>query len=109
VEKSWMTLTSGILDIISGIGMMFVCFWLVVAGSITGIVQNVPQWLPGVLFTLAIILIIVAIVSVIGGVFAIKRKVWGMALAGSIAAFFCFFIFGIISIVLITLGHNEFK
>ncbi len=40
---------------------------------------------------------------------AIKRKAWGMALAGSIAAFFCCFIFGIISIVLIALGHNEFK
>ncbi|MGA2158885.1 MAG: hypothetical protein ABSG90_06675 [Dehalococcoidia bacterium] len=109
MEKTWKTLTAGILDIISGIGMMFVCFWMVVAGSIAGIVHNVPQWVPGLLFALAILMIIVAIVAVVGGIFAIKRRVWGMALAGSIAAFFCCFIFGVISIVLTTLGHSEFK
>ncbi|MGA2368841.1 MAG: hypothetical protein ABSF74_09785 [Dehalococcoidia bacterium] len=109
MEKSWKALTAGILDIISGVGMIFVCFGLMLAGSITGVVQNVPQWLPGMFFSLAILFIIVSIVAVVGGIFAIKRKAWGMALAGSIAAFFCCFIFGIVAIVLTTWAHNEFK
>ena len=109
MEKSWKTLTAGILDIISGVGMMFVCFWLTVVGIILEILQNVPQWVPGLLFALAILLVIVAIVAVVGGILAIKRRAWSMALAGSIAAFFCCFIFGIVAIVLTALGHSEFK
>ncbi len=109
MEKSWKTLTAGILDIISGVGMIFVCFGLMLAGSITGIVRDVPQWVPGLLFAIAILFIVVAIVAVLGGIFAIKRKAWGMALAGSIAAFFCCFIFGIVAIVLTAWAHNEFK
>ncbi|MGA9049269.1 MAG: hypothetical protein WB588_09780 [Dehalococcoidia bacterium] len=109
MEKSWKTLTAGILDIVSGVGMMFVCFWLVVVGSIAGIVPKAPQWLPGVLFALAILFIVVAIVAVVGGILAIRRKAWGMALTGSIAAFFCCFIFGVVAIVLTALAHNEFK
>ena len=109
MEKTWKTLTAGILDIVSGVGMMFVCFWLAVAGGITGVVPNAPVWLPGLLFSLAVVLVVVAIIAVIGGIFAINRKAWGMALAGSIAAFFCCFIFGIISIVLTAVGHKEFK
>jgi uncharacterized membrane protein YozB (DUF420 family) len=109
MEKSWKSLTAGILDIITGIGMIFLCFGLMVAGSITSIVQNVPQWVPGLLFALAILFIVISIVAVVGGILAIKRRAWGMALAGSIAAFFCCFIFGIVAIVLTALGHSEFK
>ncbi len=109
MEKTWKTLTAGILDIVSGVGMMFVCFWLVVLGGISGVVHTVPQWVPGLLFSLSTLLVIVAIVAVIGGIFAINRKAWGMALTGAIASFFCCFIFGVVSIVLTALAHKEFK
>ena len=109
MEHSWRTSTAGILNIIAGVGMLFVCFWLVVAGGITSMVGNVPQWLPGFLFALAVPFVILSILAVIGGIFSIKRKFWGMALTGAIAAFFCCAIFGIISIILTALSHSEFK
>jgi hypothetical protein len=109
MERPWRPLTAGILDIISGVGMLFVCFWLVLAGGITTVVGNVPAWVPNLLFGLAVPFALLAILAVIGGIFAVQRKSWGLALAGSIAAFFCCFIFGIVSIILISLSHNEFK
>ena len=109
MDRPWRPLTAGILDIIAGVGVLFVCFWLVLAGGITSIVGNVPQWVPTLLFGLAIPFALLAILSVIGGIFAVQRKAWGLALAGSIAAFFCCFIFGIISLILVSISHPEFK
>ena len=109
MEKTWRPLTAGILDIIAGVGMLFVCFWLILAGGITTVMGNIPQWVPGLLFGLAAPLSILAILAAIGGIFAVKRKMWGLSLAGAIAAFFCCFVLGIISILLTVLSHNEYK
>jgi len=109
MASEWKSLTAGILDIISGVGMLFVCFWLVLAGGITSMVGSVPQWVPGLLFGLAVPLVILAVLAGVGGIFAIKRKVWGMALVGSIAAFLCCFLLGVISVILTAVSQNEFK
>lgn len=109
MEHNWRSVTAGILNIISGVGMLFVCFWLVLAGGITSVVGNVPQWVPGFLFALAVPFVILSILAVIGGILCIKRKFWGMALTGAIASFFCCFIFGIVSIILTALARSEFK
>lgn len=109
MEKTWRPITAGILDIIAGVAMLFACFWLVLAGGLTFFVGEVPQWVPALLFGLAIPFALLAILAVIGGIYAIKRKVWGMALAGSIASFFCLFILGAIAIVLVALSRSEFQ
>lgn len=72
-------------------------------------VDSVPQWVPGLLFGLATPLALAAVLAGVGGIFAIRRKVWGLALAGSIAAFICCFLLGVVSIVLTAVAQNEFK
>lgn len=109
MQRPWRPLTAGILGIISGVGMLFVCFWLILAGGITSIIGNVPTWVTGLLFGLALPFALLAILAVIGGIYAIRRKAWGLALAGSISAFFCCFILGIIAIPLIAISHSEFS
>lgn len=110
MEHNWRSMTAGILDIISGVGMLFVCFWLILAGGVTSVLgAEIPAWLPGLLFTLAVVLAVIALLAVIGGILCIKRKAWGMAVTGAIASFFCCFIFGIISIILTIIGRSEFK
>jgi len=109
MERPWRPLIAGVLDIIAGVGMLLLCFLLVLAGGITNVVGGVPQWVTSLLFGLAIPFALLAVLSVIGGIFAIRRMAWGLALAGSIAAFFCCFILGIVAIVLIAISHNEFK
>lgn len=110
MEHYWRTATAGILDIISGAGMLFICFWLALAGGIVGVLgSDVPQWLSPALFAVAIAMAALAVLAITGGIFCILRKIWGLALAGAIAAFFCFFLLGAISIALTALARSEFK
>jgi len=60
------------------------------------------------ILVLATALIVPGVVSILGGVCSIKRNVWGLALAGSIATFFSAAPLGIPAIILIALSKKEF-
>jgi hypothetical protein len=109
MDRAWAPVTAGILDIISGIWALCWVFALALGGGITSIVSGVPQWVPTLLFGLAIPFALLALLAVIGGIVAIQRKSWGLALAGSISAFFCCAILGIVSIILVAISRSEFK
>ena len=50
-----------------------------------------------------------AIVAIIGGIFSLKRKLWGLALTGSICAIFSWlFILGILSVIFVSMSRQEF-
>jgi hypothetical protein len=68
-----------------------------------------PAFVPGLLTSMGILTIILAILSLVGGIFALQRKMWGLALAGSIGAFLTAIILGIPAIILIALSKKEFK
>ena len=48
------------------------------------------------------------IVSLVGGIQAIRRKAWGLALAGSILAIPASALLGILSIIFVSTGKREF-
>jgi hypothetical protein len=75
MEKTWKPTTAGILCIIAGI-----------IGVIPGIVIMADSSF-GMLGAPSIVL---GIIAIIGGIHALKRKRWGLALAGSIFALFGF-------------------
>jgi hypothetical protein len=58
---------------------------------------------------LFIIILIIGILGVVGCVFAIKRRVLGLALTGAIASSIMFYPLGIVSVVLVSMGYKEFK
>jgi len=114
-EKTWKTRTAGILAIIAGAAGL--TQWVTIAAV------EIPHWgwlpmgggLIGVVATAVVAVeIAIGIVAVAGGVFALKRKRWRLALAGCICAFFSFFLFflnvplAIAAIVLVVLGKGEF-
>lgn len=108
-KKTWMPTAAGILDIISGsFGLIGVC-GLVIAGSVLRVAPEVPKFLPPFFIGLAIPLLIVAILAIIGGIYALQRKNWGLALAGSIAAFFPSWLLGIAAIIFTALSKDEFE
>jgi len=116
MESKWLSTTAGILDIIAGVWAMCVVIALFIAGGITSVIPDIPAWISTVLFSIAIPIIILAILAVAGGVANIVKKSWGFALTGSIAAFFCSFMFffwgfaiGVLAIILTVLGRSEFK
>jgi hypothetical protein len=55
--------------------------------------------------------IVLGIIAIVGGIYAIRKRAWGMALAGAICVLLIPppFILGILAIVFITMDNDEFK
>jgi len=56
---------------------------------------------------LAIVFILGILLSIIGGLFAVRRKTWGLALAGAAGAFVCAPIPGIVAIITILISWSR--
>ena len=117
--KTWKTKAAGVLAIVSGV--LAVSQWVTVAvlevlalgwlpmGTLAGLGAVVAA-----AFTIAIA---TGIVAIVGGVFALKRRRWRLALAGSICAIFSVVFLPILvnvplaiaAIVLVVLGRREFE
>ena len=54
-------------------------------------------------------ILLVGIMGIVGGVFSIKRKHWGIALAGAIAGSITFWLCGIAAVIFICLGKSEYN
>jgi hypothetical protein len=111
VEKAggtWMPLTAGILDLVAGIPVLII-------GILFLTDAEVPGWLSGVVGsgvltdTTVALVTIFAVIAIVGGVFALRKRTWGLALAGSIFALFCAWILGIPAIVFTVMGKGEFQ
>ena len=117
---SWMSLVAGILDLVIGIPALF-------AGIV---VATAPQWIaeapelaeelegiPPEFFTgMGVVMCLLAVVAIVGGIFAIRKRRWGLALAGSICAIFAGvplylagLFLGIPAVVFTALGKEHFK
>jgi hypothetical protein len=105
MEKTWKPTVAGILAIIAGaleviIGLLF-STGVGILGGIFGM-----GWL-SVIFAP---LIVIGIIAIVGGIYALLRKIWGLALAGSICALIGpWFLLGILAIIFVSLGKREFK
>ncbi|MFC2050175.1 hypothetical protein ACFLTN_03240 [Chloroflexota bacterium] len=118
MKKTWMPTVAGILDIVAGslgliLGLLVVlgfAMFAIVSSNDTTCMQQFPMVLPAVvLITMAILALIVSTLAIVGGIYALRRKIWGLALAGSIAAFFGSWPLGIAAIVFTALSKNEFE
>ena len=120
MEKTWKPVIAGILNIISGAVGLIAVLGLVIAILVTGGcaipgTENVPLFVPSLLTGISVPLAIFSLLSLAGGICAIQRKLWGLALAGSIAAIFASLPLlgglpvGITATVLTALSKNEFE
>ncbi len=116
MEKTWMPTVAGILDIVAGalsfFGVTLAFFGILVLGAARDIdpSMGIPETL--ILTTVvifAIFAIIADILAIIGGIYALQRKKWGLALTGSIAAFFASWPLGIAAIAFTALSKKEFE
>jgi hypothetical protein len=58
---------------------------------------------------LGVLGIIVSVLAIVGGIYGIKKKAWGLALAGSIAGVLTFFPCGIVAVIFTAMGKPEFE
>jgi hypothetical protein len=114
----------GILSIISGAFGIFYLVWIIFSLYIFRAMFNqpfgpfpqYPPQLPPEIFTimtafyaaLGVFFTLIGALGIIGGVSSIKKKRWGLALAGAIAGAITFFPCGIPAIIFVSLAKDEF-
>ena len=104
MEKTWKPTTAGVLCIIAGSIAVLAGMVVALLGLFVGGFFGLP-W-PG-LFGIPSLMF--GIVAIVGGIFALKRQVWGLALTGSICALFGpWVILGLLAIIFVSLGKGEF-
>jgi hypothetical protein len=109
-ERTWKPTAAGILCIIGGAVGLLLCLFsaliaLIIAGdpSVQGeLSMDAPIVKVWIFAGIAII------IAIVGGICAFRRRVWGLALAGSICALIGFAIPGILAIIFVILGKGEF-
>ena len=105
MEKTWKPVTAGILSILSGVVASLVGIGAIVKGELA---RRMVFHIGGE--AIGVLLLVIGVVAIIGGVFAIRRKVWGLALAGAICALFPphVAVLGILAIIFVALSKGEF-
>ncbi len=102
--RVWKSLTAGIMSIIAGMigigGGAIVSLMGDFVSKSGGIFGFEPFGVPT---------IILGIVAVVGGIFALRRKIWWLAVGGAIFAIPCMPVLGTLAIVFIALADHEFE
>ena len=104
MEKTWKPTTAGILAIVAGVFQVILGTVIAVIGGIGGAFFGM-----GWMSAIGAPLIVLGIVAIVGGIYAVRRKIWGLAIAGSICALIGPWMFGIPSIIFVILGKGEFE
>ena len=116
--QTWMPTAAGILSIISGaIGLIGIAFLITfgafgeeIARDVLTSIGFLQTVLPlRIIGLISIPLFIISMVAIIGGIYAVQRKIWGLALAGAICAIIPAQLLGILSVVFIVISKKEFK
>ena len=101
--KTWKPGAAGIFSIIAGSVALG-------RGSETFIGMLAPQLSGYIGYSqLSSALIGLGIVAIAGGVFALRRKIWGVALAGAILAIPCIAPLGVLAIIWVYQSRKEFR
>ena len=106
-----LAIISGVLGLIWAVGM-FIGFG-VVSDALGIPLGYIPDFVSGIVLGWAIPNLIIAVLALVGGVYSVQRKMWGLSLAGSIAAIVTFFPFsillGIPAVIFSAQSKNEFE
>lgn len=112
-ERTALPIAGGALLLVAGILGIVQWGWVFAAGA-TALGLGIP--IPGLAEAIAIcgaIGIIFSLIALLGGVFAIQRKMWGLAIAGGILGLFTLgFVIGsilaLIGLILVAVARKEF-
>jgi hypothetical protein len=110
VEKTWKPVVGGVLIVIGalvGIVSGAILMW---GGAMFLSIPMVGDAMGGILATCGIILLIFGIIGLLGGIFAMMRRLWGLAILGGIFALISgYFILGLIGLILVAISKKEFS
>ena len=117
-NQTWMPVTAGVLSITSGTMGLITLTFLITFGATFGadiardVLKSVGFWQSGIPLTIigliSIPLIVINAIAILGGIYAIQRKNWGLALAGTICAIIPAQVLGIVATIFTILSKKEF-
>ncbi|MCJ7669957.1 MAG: QVPTGV class sortase B protein-sorting domain-containing protein [Dehalococcoidia bacterium] len=102
MEKTWKPTAGGICAILGGVVEVIIGLVTVTFGGIAA-----PLGFGALFGAIGAPFIILGIIAIVGGIYATKRRTWGLALAGSICALPAGL--GILAIIFVIMGKGEFK
>jgi hypothetical protein len=110
METTWKPTVAGVLCILAGAADVGLGVLILVAG---GIIREAFAFteiarLADLVIAVSPVWFVLGIVAIIGGIYALRRRVWGLALAGSICALSGYVVFGILAIVFVAMARAEF-
>jgi len=115
MEKTSKPIVAGVLNIITGVLGLLGAYSVYIGFAITkgyltapgGV--NVPDFVPAIVLATAIVTTVLAILPLIGGIYSLQRKTWGLTLAGSIISILVILPLGIPATILTASSKNEFE
>ena len=108
-QKTALPVIAGVLILVSEGFKLLGLLGLFVAGLFIFI------WPPVIISPIAIVFIVLVVyialtaLAVIGGIEALRRKHWGLALTGAVIAALPFSLFGVAAVILVVLSREEFE
>lgn len=119
MKLTWKPIMAGILDIVGGAIGMVGGLYVVALTSLFRVIHEFVHMDPYVIdkveqiisniIALPFVVVFIGIVAIIGGVYALQRRIWGLALAGAICSCVVFPFFGLPSIIITALARDEFN
>lgn len=125
VKKTWKPTTAGILNIISGAinAISVIAFIIAITATsnrqfiLDAILEVIPPkdlsfaipLINTILIIIIVLSVIEAVLPIVGGVFAVQRRKWRWALAGSIIAILSVFPLGVLSTIFVAKSKDEFE
>jgi len=105
MEKTWKPTAAGICSILGGvINLIFGLMFTVLGGLAWGAFGM------GWLGAIGVPALICGIIGIVGGICALKRRTWWLAIVGAICAIIGpGFILGILAIIFVIMGKSEFE
>ena len=100
--KTWRPTTAGILIIVAGAIGLIIGIVIAALGEIIGPMIGFGFGAAGGA------VIAFGIIAIVGGIYTLKRRIWGLALAGSIFALVCVWFLGIPAIIFVAQARKEF-
>jgi len=105
VKKKYLSLAAGIIDIAAG-GFSLVSLLLM---GVVMVVLAGDGEIPLFMAAIPLAMVIPGVLAVVGGIFALRRRSWVMALIGSIALVVTSSVPGIAAVVLTVMARDEFE
>ena len=114
MEKTWKPVTGGILSIICGAAKIILGIVFLIVAIDREVLDmanfEYDPMLPIVIIIYVVFMAAAGIAAIIGGTYALRRKVWAMALAGAILSSISYTgLLGIPALVFIALSRKEFN